>query len=71
MSHRNEERGDPRSSIRPSRQELQHTTTHRTQPIPPSRQNVDRYSMPISHLRAGGYGKCLDLFIQVNVKKIM
>ncbi len=71
MSHRNEEREDHRSSTRHNRQEVQHTTTHRTQPIPSSRQNMDRYSLPVTHLRPGGYGKSLDLFIQLNVKKTM
>jgi hypothetical protein len=63
MRHHNQERDDHRSSTRHHRQEIPHitTTTHRTQPIAPSaKHTMDRYSLPIDHIRSGGYGKCLD-----------
>ncbi len=62
MSHRNEGRDEHRSSMRHNRQEVPHTTTtHRTHPISPSsKHTMDRYSLPISFVGSGGYGKCLD-----------
>jgi hypothetical protein len=70
MSHRNEQRDEPRSSTRHNRQQIQHRTTHRTQHHrSPSAQNIDRFSLPVNYLRSGGYGKYLDLFIQLNVKE--
>jgi hypothetical protein len=70
MSHRNEERDEHRSPTRHPRQEVQHPTNHRAQHhIPSSRHNIDRYSLPINQIRTAGYGKFLNLFIQLNRKK--
>jgi hypothetical protein len=58
MGQRNEEREDPRTAVRhSSRQEFQHTTTHRNQYLPPSGYNMDQSSLPINRFRSGGYGK--------------
>lgn len=62
MSHRNEERDDYRNSSRHSRQDIQPTTTIRTQHMPSPRHNMDRNSVPAVHHRSGGYGKLLFLF---------
>ncbi|CAF4160605.1 unnamed protein product, partial [Rotaria sp. Silwood2] len=55
MSHRNEERDDYRNSSRHNRQDIQHITNLRTQHIPSSRHNMDRYSIEATHLHSGGY----------------
>jgi hypothetical protein len=68
-NHRNEERDEHRSSSRHIRQEPQHTTTQRTQYVLQPRHNIDRYSLPINHLRAGMNRKVLDYFIQLNIQK--
>jgi hypothetical protein len=60
MSNRNEERDELRSSSRHTRQEAQQMNS-RTQNISPSRNNMDRYSFPINHLRSGIYGKTFQI----------